>query len=115
MTVVVLSIVAGAVYVAVAPDRITGVALALLGGAVTVFLTRLESEFRKPGAPMVELSSFVAASFGWMAVSGLVSWGRRPIGCSRECRRPLPCSSSAGALLWFSVRPESMESFGEST
>jgi hypothetical protein len=50
----------------------------MIGGVVTVFLTRLESEFRKPGAPIAELASFVAASFGWMAVSGLVSWGSAP-------------------------------------
>ncbi len=78
MTVVVLSIVAGIIYLAFSPARIIGVGLALLGGAVTVLLTRLDADFRKPGAAIVMLPAVVAATFGWMAVSGLVSWESAP-------------------------------------
>ena len=78
MTIVVLSILAAVVFVLFSPYRLVGVALALLAGAVTVFLTRPDSELRKQRAPIVVLPALVAATFGWMAVSGLVSWGSPP-------------------------------------
>src|SRR5665647_2775895 len=64
MSVVALSLLAGLAYVLLSPARIVGVALALAGGALTVFLMRLEAECRKSGAPVMTLPTLVAATFG---------------------------------------------------
>ncbi|HUQ47284.1 MAG TPA: hypothetical protein VM053_03450 [Gemmatimonadaceae bacterium] len=74
MAMVILPIVLGAVFVMRSPDRLVSVALALLGGAATVFLTRTETESGKRGSASVVLPALVAATFGWMAVAGLISW-----------------------------------------
>ncbi len=75
MSVVALSLLAVVGYVLLSPNRIVGIALALAAGTATVVLTRLDPEFRKIGAPVVTLPALVAATFGWMSVAGLVSWG----------------------------------------
>jgi len=75
MSIVALSLLAAVGYLAFSPRRVVGFALALAAGAVTVALTRLEGEFRKAGAPRVTLASLIAATFAWISVSGLVSWG----------------------------------------
>lgn len=74
MGVVGLSLLAAAGYVAFSPRRLVGLALALGVGAATVLLTRLQDGFRKAGTPKITLAALVAATFGWVAVSGLVSW-----------------------------------------
>ncbi len=70
-----LSLLAAVGYVALSPRRVVGLALALGAGAATVALIRLREEYRKAGAGRIKLPPLAAATFGWVAVSGLVSWG----------------------------------------
>ncbi|MEO5904517.1 MAG: hypothetical protein ABIQ55_10925 [Gemmatimonadaceae bacterium] len=70
-----LSLLCAVGYIEFSPRRIVWVALALGVGAATVALTRREGRLRVVEAPGITLAALLAATFAWIAVSGLVSWG----------------------------------------